>query len=180
MRHQEKQCEGNCSGWWSSTTDVWSKDKAHTSPLSFPLCRSHINFGLLSPVQMTQLAEFQVVNRELYQLPKRDPMPYGVLDTRLVRFSLLNPPPFFFEVQAYHVHLPALSPPPPILAFLQQGISNKTGSCRTCGQKILECAGHYGCIKLALPVFHIGYLKTIIVLLHMFCKVRVVLFPVGS
>lgn len=35
-----------------------------------------------------------------------------------------------------------------------------------------DCAGHYGYIKLVLPVFHIGYFKAIVSILQEICKVR--------
>ena len=34
------------------------------------------------------------------------------------------------------------------------GISNKNKRCGTCGQQLKECAGHFGFVKLPLPVFH--------------------------
>lgn len=34
-----------------------------------------------------------------------------------------------------------------------------------------DCAGHFGYIKLVLPVFHIGYFKAIISILQEICKV---------
>ena len=42
--------------------------------------------------------------------------------------------------------------------------------CQTCGQALKECAGHFGYVKLALPVFHIGYFKATLELLHNICK----------
>lgn len=42
---------------------------------------------------------------------------------------------------------------------LRMGSSQKGSTCATCKQQIQECIGHCGQIKLALPVFHIGYLK---------------------
>jgi len=44
-----------------------------------------IKFGVLAPQEIHQLSEFEVVNRELYQVPSREPMPNGCLDPRLVR-----------------------------------------------------------------------------------------------
>ena len=52
------------------------------------------------------------------------------------------------------------------------GISNKHGVCETCGQTLQECNGHFGHVRLALPVFHIGYLKMIITILQEICKVH--------
>lgn len=50
------------------------------------------------------------------------------------------------------------------------GISSKTGKCETCGEGLDGCNGHFGHIKLALPAFHVGYLKQIIEVLNCICK----------
>ena len=50
------------------------------------------------------------------------------------------------------------------------GVSDKQSTCETCGAKLQDCPGHYGHIKLALPVFHIGYFKSLIAILQCVCK----------
>ncbi|KAL6060056.1 DNA-directed RNA polymerase subunit [Balamuthia mandrillaris] len=92
-----------------------------------------IQFGMFSSSDMMRMSQFQLVNRELYQLPKREPMPNGPLDAKL-------------------------------------GVSGKSGTCETCGQGIAECTGHFGHVRLALPVFHIGFMKDIVLLLQILCK----------
>ncbi|KAH7115917.1 hypothetical protein B0J11DRAFT_618316 [Dendryphion nanum] len=52
----------------------------------------------------------------------------------------------------------------------RMGISIKTGRCKTCNEDLDNCNGHFGHIKLALPAFHVGYLKQIIEVLHCICK----------
>ncbi|KAF2439461.1 beta and beta-prime subunits of DNA dependent RNA-polymerase [Karstenula rhodostoma CBS 690.94] len=52
----------------------------------------------------------------------------------------------------------------------RMGISTKIGKCTTCGEGLNECNGHFGHIKLALPAFHVGYLKHIIEVLNCICK----------
>lgn len=42
--------------------------------------------------------------------------------------------------------------------------------CTTCHGKLATCQGHFGHIKLALPVFHVGYFKSIITILQNICK----------
>jgi DNA-directed RNA polymerase subunit A' len=42
--------------------------------------------------------------------------------------------------------------------------------CRTCGNTYLNCPGHFGYIELAVPVIHIGYVKTIHELLRTTCR----------
>jgi DNA-directed RNA polymerase III subunit RPC1 len=50
------------------------------------------------------------------------------------------------------------------------GVSDKVSSCATCKMKLVDCAGHFGYIKLALPVFHIGFFRHTINLLQCICK----------
>jgi DNA-directed RNA polymerase beta' subunit len=38
---------------------------------------------------------------------------------------------------------------------------------------LAECTGHFGYIKLALPVFHPGYFKAILGILQQICKVHI-------
>ncbi|GAX79763.1 hypothetical protein CEUSTIGMA_g7204.t1 [Chlamydomonas eustigma] len=50
------------------------------------------------------------------------------------------------------------------------GVSNKHYTCETCGQKMTDCSGHFGYIRLELPVFHIGYFRNTIQILQCICK----------
>ena len=50
------------------------------------------------------------------------------------------------------------------------GVSNKNQKCQTCHQKLKECTGHFGYIKLELPVFHIGYFRSTLQILQCICK----------
>lgn len=53
-----------------------------------------------------------------------------------------------------------------------QGPNEKGKKCATCGEDTQKCVGHYGYIKLVLPVFHIGYFRPTINMLSCICKVR--------
>ncbi|KAF1809777.1 DNA-directed RNA polymerase III largest subunit [Eremomyces bilateralis CBS 781.70] len=48
--------------------------------------------------------------------------------------------------------------------------TSKDGRCKTCGEDLMSCNGHFGKIRLALPAFHIGYLKFTIEILQCVCK----------
>jgi len=50
------------------------------------------------------------------------------------------------------------------------GTTDKKGECKTCFGKLADCCGHFGYVKLELPVFHIGYFKNIISILQCVCK----------
>jgi DNA-directed RNA polymerase III subunit RPC1 len=50
------------------------------------------------------------------------------------------------------------------------GVSNKKDVCLTCSESIINCVGHFGNIKLILPVFHIGLIKQTLGVLSCVCK----------
>lgn len=50
------------------------------------------------------------------------------------------------------------------------GTSQKNGVCHTCNEKIEFCVGHFGFLRLELPVFHIGFFKATMTLLQCICK----------
>jgi DNA-directed RNA polymerase III subunit RPC1 len=52
----------------------------------------------------------------------------------------------------------------------RMGISGKREICRTCGLRLQDCNGHFGHVKLVLPVFHVGYFKKVIQILQSICK----------
>ncbi|XVF46430.1 hypothetical protein PTKIN_Ptkin03bG0026100 [Pterospermum kingtungense] len=53
----------------------------------------------------------------------------------------------------------------------RMGPPNKnSGPCATCGGTYASCPGHYGYLVLALPVYNVGYLSTILDVLKCICK----------
>ncbi|CAG9841200.1 unnamed protein product [Diabrotica balteata] len=50
------------------------------------------------------------------------------------------------------------------------GTNSKGSPCQTCGKDINDCVGHFGYIDLELPVFHVGYFRSIINILQSICK----------
>ncbi|EIW82038.1 beta and beta-prime subunits of DNA dependent RNA-polymerase [Coniophora puteana RWD-64-598 SS2] len=50
------------------------------------------------------------------------------------------------------------------------GTTEKSAFCETCGLSSVDCVGHYAYIKLAVPVYHIGYFKHSIAILQAICK----------
>nr|ALK02063.1 RNA polymerase III largest subunit [Wickerhamiella domercqiae] len=52
----------------------------------------------------------------------------------------------------------------------RMGISDNASECDTCHGRLATCPGHFGRIKLALPVFHVGYFKQTITVLQEICK----------
>eukprot|EP00232_Nephroselmis_pyriformis_P008411 CAMPEP_0182876754 /NCGR_PEP_ID=MMETSP0034_2-20130328/14327_1 /TAXON_ID=156128 /ORGANISM="Nephroselmis pyriformis, Strain CCMP717" /LENGTH=1384 /DNA_ID=CAMNT_0025009559 /DNA_START=143 /DNA_END=4294 /DNA_ORIENTATION=- len=73
-----------------------------------------------------------------------------------------------FERNLYQ--MPQRIPLPNGILDPRLGTSDKKGECQTCKGKLTDCAGHYGYIKLELPVFHIGYFKNVVSILQCICK----------
>ena len=50
------------------------------------------------------------------------------------------------------------------------GMNKIKETCPTCNKKIDDCPGHFGYVNLNLPIFHIGFFKKTIQILHCICK----------
>jgi len=61
-------------------------------------------------------------------------------------------------------------PVPGGLLDTRMGATNKFGECTTCYGSYTECPGHFGYIKLALPVFNVGFFTNILNMLKCICK----------
>lgn len=53
---------------------------------------------------------------------------------------------------------------------LRLGVGNKKDKCATCGEGLATCIGHFGEVRLALPVFNVGLIKNTISTLNCLCK----------
>jgi DNA-directed RNA polymerase subunit A' len=52
---------------------------------------------------------------------------------------------------------------------LRLGTIDPTQKCKTCGNRVGQCPGHFGHIELAKPVIHVGFVKIIYQLLQATC-----------
>ncbi|KAL9114603.1 MAG: hypothetical protein Q9227_001281 [Pyrenula ochraceoflavens] len=52
----------------------------------------------------------------------------------------------------------------------RMGTSKRHIKCDTCHESMKACNGHFGYVKLVLPVFHAGYFKRVIAVLQSICK----------
>ncbi|XP_012263608.2 DNA-directed RNA polymerase III subunit RPC1 [Athalia rosae] len=52
----------------------------------------------------------------------------------------------------------------------KMGTCSNMDTCTTCGKTLNECIGHFGYIDLELPVFHVGYFRSVINILQTICK----------
>lgn len=55
------------------------------------------------------------------------------------------------------------------LCDLRLGTTDRQFKCQTCHGDILTCPGHFGHIDLIVPVYHIGFMKTVIKVLQCVC-----------
>jgi DNA-directed RNA polymerase subunit A' len=56
------------------------------------------------------------------------------------------------------------------LMDIRLGVIDPGLRCKTCGQKLKECPGHFGYIELARPAVHIKYIRQVLDLLKSSCK----------
>ncbi|PIN76828.1 DNA-directed RNA polymerase subunit A' [Candidatus Woesearchaeota archaeon CG10_big_fil_rev_8_21_14_0_10_36_11] len=56
------------------------------------------------------------------------------------------------------------------LMDLRLGVIDPGLRCKTCGQKLKECPGHFGYIELARPVIHVKFVRHVFDLLKSTCK----------
>lgn len=52
----------------------------------------------------------------------------------------------------------------------RMGTNQKDANCLSCNKGLNDCVGHYGYIDLELPVFHIGYFRSVMNILQTICK----------
>lgn len=53
---------------------------------------------------------------------------------------------------------------------LRMGVGSKANTCETCGLKLERCIGHFGHLRLCMPVYHIGFFKHLLNVLKCVCK----------
>jgi DNA-directed RNA polymerase II subunit RPB1 len=49
------------------------------------------------------------------------------------------------------------------------GTIDRKMKCETCTASMAECPGHFGYLELAKPMFHIGFLKTVLSIMRCVC-----------
>ena len=56
------------------------------------------------------------------------------------------------------------------LMDIRLGVIDPGLRCKTCGQKLKECPGHFGYIELARPAIHVKFIRQILDLVKSTCK----------
>ena len=51
----------------------------------------------------------------------------------------------------------------------RMGVTDMGKICKTCGQKNMQCPGHFGHVELARPVYHYHFINTLVKILKCVC-----------
>ncbi|XP_052199339.1 DNA-directed RNA polymerase III subunit 1 isoform X2 [Diospyros lotus] len=98
----------------------------------------------------------------------------GPRKIKSIRFSMLSESEICkaAEVQVYRgvYYDSAKKPIENGLLDPHMGPPSKYGICATCNGSFTDCPGHYGYLTLALPVYNVGYLSTVVDILKCICK----------
>lgn len=60
-------------------------------------------------------------------------------------------------------------PKPAGLSDPRLGTIDRKMKCETCTANMAECPGHFGHLELAKPMFHIGFMKTVLSIMRSVC-----------
>ncbi|BAM41903.1 DNA-directed RNA polymerase III largest subunit RPC1 [Theileria orientalis strain Shintoku] len=118
-----------------------SQRKEYVKPTVTKYTIEGVQFDIMGSTEISRAAEIEIKNRDLYYYLTNKPYPYGVLDSRLGLKLIWN-----------------------------LGCNTNDMTCETCGKGLIECIGHWGYVKLELPVFHVGFFKYVIQVLYCICK----------
>ncbi|KAJ3348238.1 hypothetical protein HDU83_001425 [Entophlyctis luteolus] len=101
-------------------------------------------------------------------LPKRvKQLEFGVFSPQeMKKLSVIE----LYERNLYDLKKPGRPPVRFGVLDRRMGVTDKNEKCETCGLGLQDCVGHFGIVRLALPVFHIGYFKLMITVLQNICK----------
>ncbi|XP_028120792.1 DNA-directed RNA polymerase II subunit 1-like [Camellia sinensis] len=98
--------------------------------------------------------------------------PAEVAKVRMVQFGILSPDEIrqMSVVQIEHSEtMERGKPKPGGLSDPRLGTIDRKMKCETCMANMAECPGHFGHLELAKPMFHIGFLKTVLSIMRCVC-----------
>ncbi|KAL5754367.1 hypothetical protein ACOSP7_022587 [Xanthoceras sorbifolium] len=98
--------------------------------------------------------------------------PAEVAKVRLVQFGILSPDEIrqMSVVQIEHSETTERGKPKPAgLSDPRLGTIDRKMKCDTCTANMAECPGHFGHLELAKPMFHIGFMKTVLSIMRSVC-----------
>ncbi|KAJ7944104.1 DNA-directed RNA polymerase subunit [Quillaja saponaria] len=98
--------------------------------------------------------------------------PAEVAKVRMVQFGILSPDEIR-QMSAVEISTAETTkngkPKPKGLSDPKLGTTDKTMKCETCMGNMADCPGHFGYLELAKPMFHIGFMKTVLTILRCVC-----------
>ncbi|KAF5182660.1 DNA-directed RNA polymerase subunit beta', partial [Thalictrum thalictroides] len=98
--------------------------------------------------------------------------PAEVAKVRMVQFGILSPDEIrqMSVVQIEHSETTERGKPKPGgLSDPRLGTIDRKMKCETCTANMAECPGHFGHLELAKPMFHIGFMKTVLSIMRCVC-----------
>ncbi|KAG0474279.1 hypothetical protein HPP92_013965 [Vanilla planifolia] len=98
--------------------------------------------------------------------------PAEVAKVRCVQFGILSPDEIRQMSVAQIEHGETMErgkPKPAGLRDPRLGTIDRKMKCETCMANMAECPGHFGHLELAKPMFHIGFLKTVLAIMRCVC-----------
>lgn len=98
--------------------------------------------------------------------------PAEVAKVQVVQFGILSPDEIrqMSVVQIEHAEtMERGKPKPGGLSDPRLGTIDRKIKCETCMAGMAECPGHFGHLELAKPMFHIGFIKTVLSIMRCVC-----------
>jgi DNA-directed RNA polymerase II subunit RPB1 len=98
--------------------------------------------------------------------------PAEVTKVRRVQFGILSPDEIrqMSVIQIEHSETTERGKPKPAgLSDPHLGTIDRKTKCETCAANMAECPGHFGHLELAKPMFHIGFMKTVLSIMRCVC-----------
>ncbi|KAA8532028.1 hypothetical protein F0562_006830 [Nyssa sinensis] len=98
--------------------------------------------------------------------------PAEVAKVRVVQFGILSPDEIrqMSVVRIEHSETTERGKPKPCgLSDPRLGTIDRKMKCETCMANMAECPGHFGHLELAKPMFHIGFMKTLLTIMRCVC-----------
>ncbi|MQM10300.1 hypothetical protein Taro_043192 [Colocasia esculenta] len=98
--------------------------------------------------------------------------PAEVAKVRTVQFGILSPDEIR-QMSVVHIEHSETTergkPKPGGLSDPRLGTIDRKMKCETCMANMAECPGHFGHLELAKPMFHIGFMKTVLAIMRCVC-----------
>ncbi|PKU64515.1 DNA-directed RNA polymerase II subunit RPB1 [Dendrobium catenatum] len=98
--------------------------------------------------------------------------PAEVAKVRCVQFGILSPDEIRQMSVAQIEHGETMErgkPKPGGLSDPRLGTIDRKMKCETCMANMAECSGHFGHLELAKPMYHIGFMKTVLAIMRCVC-----------